>query len=87
MFDLVVEILYRMSTNNTQEMGIQCDAPDLTPRERLNSELSQLRNAYLNGVEEEAKKPLHSIEERMLRYQRDCDERLKKDLELQEPIP
>ena len=49
----------------------------------MNGELSQLRNAYLSGIEEEAKKPMLSVEERMLRYQRDCDERLKKDLELQ----
>ena len=34
-------------------------------------------------MQAERERPLHSTEERMLQYQRDCDERLKKDLELQ----
>ena len=52
-----------------------------SPRESLNYQMENLKTSYLSRREAERATPAKSIEERMIQFQRECEERYRKDSE------
>ncbi len=81
--DLMIEHSFRAQIKNTSEMCVQTDAAAMNPRQTLDSTIMQLRNTFESKLATQAATPIKSLEERMLQYQKECDDRLKRDVELQ----
>jgi hypothetical protein len=62
------------------EISVQTNAI-ITPRECLDQELQNLRTSYITLRDAEKSSPMKSIEERMIQFQRECEERYKRESE------
>lgn len=78
-------ILYFCLSSGAQkaETGTQTDASGPGARELLEQQLLDMRRKYNLNKENESLAPSKTIEERMVRFQRDCEERMRRDVQLQ----
>jgi hypothetical protein len=67
------------------ETPMQTDLAGPGIREILDQQIKELHLSYLTRRETERALPVKSVEERMLSYQRECEERSRRDLEAQVP--
>jgi len=85
LLDLLLEQTFRRAKKNMQDSVCQTDSDAFkhTTRQALDDALKEIHDSFKLVAEEEKKNPEKSVTERMLSYQRDCDDRLKRDLEIQ----
>lgn len=67
----------------TSECSVQTDIAGPGVRETLDNQIRELQTSYLTKREAERLLPTKTIEERMIAYQRECDERMQRELEAQ----
>ena len=82
----VLEMLVETSTKSQKhcvDISIQTDLAGPGIREVLDNQIKELHFSYLTRRETERLLPNKTIEERMLSYQRECEERVKKEYESQ----
>lgn len=68
---------------NTSECSVQTDNAGPGVRELLDNQIRDLQTSYLTKRESERLIPSKTIEERMIAYQRECEDRMRRDLESQ----
>jgi hypothetical protein len=68
---------------NTSECSVQTDNAGPGVRELLDNQIRDLQTSYLTQRESERLMPSKTIEERMIAYQRECEERMRRDLQSQ----
>lgn len=67
----------------TKEMSVQTETGGPSAREILDDRIHELRRTYQVSKEVQMLNPNKTIEERMVLFQRDCEARLARDLDLQ----
>ena len=85
LLDLLFEQTFRRSKKNMQDSVCQTDSDAFkhTARQALDNALQEIQENFKLITKEEKNHPDKNITERMLSYQRDCDDRLKRDLAIQ----
>ena len=68
---------------NTVECSVQTETAGPGVRELLDNQIRELQTSYLSRREAERLLPSKTIEERMIAYQRDCEARMRQELESQ----
>ena len=83
--EMLFEHCFSIAQLDGRDSATQTDAPGdtATPREVLDQTIRGLRSSFLKSVEEERHNPVRATEERLLSYQRECDARASRDLEMQ----
>ena len=82
----ILDLLAHFCLSNNQkscEIAVQTDSSGPGVKEALQNEMERLRKAYTLNKENEMLTPSKSIEERMVKYQRDCEQRMFRDVEMQ----
>jgi len=79
-FELVLDHCYSLARKNTCDGSVQTDEQKEGAREALDSQVRSLRDSFISRLDQERLTPSRGIEERMLSYQRECDERAQKNL-------
>jgi oral-facial-digital syndrome 1 protein len=80
-FDLLMNETCKRLQTSSSETSIQTETAGRTAREMLDIQTSAARERYEKVLSSEKASPQASMQERMLQYQNECDERMKKDLE------
>ena len=80
-FDLLIDECCTKLQRSSAETSMQTETSGRTARQLLDMENSALKSKYSAIIDLENKSPQASIQERMLQFQQECDERMKKDLE------
>ena len=80
-FDLLMNETCKRLQTSSSETSIQTETAGRTAREMLDIQTSAARERYEKVLSSEKASPQASVQERMLQYQNECDERMKKDLE------
>ena len=85
LLDLLFEQTFRRTKKSTHDSVCQTDSGSFkhTTRQVLDDALQDIHEQFSLFSKEEKNNPDKSTHERMLSYQRDCDERLKRDLDIQ----
>ncbi len=83
--DLLMEHVFRKAgvEKSSRDCSIQTEAVASNPRQALDDALHDLREDFLQRSKTNREAPSKGIEEQMLAYQKECDERSRKDVELQ----
>ena len=80
--DLLMETMFRGSGKKTRDMCMQTDSTANKPRQILDQTLLEVREQYEQTLRANKGSDL-GTEERILQYQQQCDERVKKDVAMQ----
>jgi oral-facial-digital syndrome 1 protein len=82
-FDVLLDHFCSDVKRGTAEVGVQTESSTsgLGPREFLDTQVSELRRAFLLRRDAERDAPLRTVEERMLSFQRECEERYRRETE------
>jgi len=84
--ELMFEHCFSMAQKGGRDSSVQTDTKVLggeTPREALDSTLRDLRSTLARRLDAERLNPSRGVEERMHAYQRECDERVRREVEIQ----
>jgi len=65
------------------DMAVQTESLGIGAIESLDIQVKDLRHFYLRKIDAERLNPARTVEERMIVFQRDCEERFRRDLEIQ----
>lgn len=81
----VLELLIRegvkKTTNGTRDSVVQTESTQ-TVRDFLAEQTVELHKKYMDQLEQDRKAPVRSVEERMVSFERDCEDRYRRDLEM-----
>jgi hypothetical protein len=80
-FDVLLDNLSSDSQDASAEISVQTEANNLGPRESLEHQMQNLRNSFLSRRDAEKAAPAKSIEERLIQFQRECEEKYRRDSE------
>lgn len=82
-FDVLLDNLSSDSQDASAEISVQTEAGtyNLGPRESLEHQMQNLRNSFLSRRDAEKASPAKSIEERLIQFQRECEEKYRRDSE------
>jgi hypothetical protein len=65
------------------DMAVQTEGFGIGAMESLDMQVKDLRQSYLSRLDAERLSPSRTVEERMILFQRDCEERFRRDLAIQ----
>lgn len=82
-FDVLLDNLSPDSQDAFAEISVQTEAGtyNLGPRESLEHQMQNLRNSFISRRDAEKAAPAKSIEERLIQFQRECEEKYRRDSE------
>ena len=83
LLELVVEDVGTKALRGLHEACTQTDANGSTFRDYLDDNIRLLQNSFLSRRDYERMNPNRTLEERMILFQRDCEERYKRELTIQ----
>lgn len=83
--ELMFEHCFSMIQKGGRDSAVQTDLQSIgdSPREALDAAVRDLRTSYATRLDAERSVPVKGIEERLLAYQRDCDGRMARELDIQ----
>lgn len=85
-FQSVLDLLIQHSFSNINrrvETSTQTDGSGYTATELVDLQLKDIRANYLKRRADDRSNPLRTVEERMIIFERECEERYRRDLEMQ----
>lgn len=81
--DFLVHFCLTINGDGSKEIETQTDMSGPSIREQLELDVRKMRDNYNETKDNEVLNPARTIEEKMIRYQRECEERLAVDVRLQ----